>query len=347
VVFQTCRSRNLRRLGAGFRRATTTTRSIDRALVVKIVGNGPMLPRYPWHMECLIRSDVAERALTEDWGQMQPSHAEPNNGSTPPPQRARWSFPNADPHAGVPAAQQRETWHGGSERTLRTQLAVVKGFSQLLDRALQQRQDLDRVTGLSEQLGAHVAELEQLLLRYLAACRLRWDGVDLTWHAVDLAALTQQVASGFRDEPPEALAFATPALHLEPAQPVQGIWDARWLQEALGALISNALRYSPPDGSVVVTLQRDGDAHVRVAISDDGSGIMPDEHEQIFLPFVRGSAARNVPGGWGLGLFIAGRVAELHGGTIEVESAPGAGSVFTLRLPLFPPAASPRAPGPH
>ena len=112
------------------------------------------------------------------------------------------------------------------------------------------------------------------------------------------------------------------------------------------ALISNALRYSPPDGTVQITVQRD-DAHAHVAISDNGFGIAPDEHERIFLLFVRGSAARDVDGGWGLGLFIAGRVAEVHGGVIEVESAPLAGSVFTLRLPVFPPAASaPDAPQP-
>jgi signal transduction histidine kinase len=148
-------------------------------------------------------------------------------------------------------------------------------------------------------------------------------------------ALTRQVTHGFDDGP-----GATPALQLVPAEPVQGVWDARWLQEALRALISNALRYSPPDGAVRIALRRE-DAHVRVAVSDSGPGVAPNERERIFLPFVRGSAARAVPGGCGLGLFIAGRVAEIHGGTIEVESALGAGSVFTLCLPLFPPSDPP------
>jgi signal transduction histidine kinase len=248
------------------------------------------------------------------------------------PRRARWTYPSADV-----AAQRHAAWHSGSETTLRTQLAVVKGFGQLLDRSLQHADAPQRATALSGQLVAHVAELEQLLLSYLAASRLQWDGADLDRHPVNLSALTRQVARGFDDGP-----GAAPALNLEPFDPVQGVWDARWLQEALRALISNALRYSPPDGSVRIVLHRE-DARVRVAISDSGPGVAPDEHEQIFLPFVRGSAARAVPGGWGLGLFIAGRVAEIHGGTVEVESGPGAGSVFTLCLPLVLPSAPPEA----
>ncbi len=119
---------------------------------------------------------------------------------------------------------------------------------------------------------------------------------------------------------------------------VVGYWDAGRLEQILGNLISNAIKYSPSGGRVDILVERD-DGNARVSVRDQGIGIPREALPHIFEPFYR---APNAPGaettprigGLGLGLYIAQRLAQLHGGRIEVESEEGQGSTFTLVLPL-------------
>jgi signal transduction histidine kinase len=71
-----------------------------------------------------------------------------------------------------------------------------------------------------------------------------------------------------------------------------------------------------------------------IAVADQGLGISPEDQAQLFQPFARGEVVRQSIGGTGLGLYIAAEIIERHGGTINVESEPGSGSVFTIRIPL-------------
>jgi signal transduction histidine kinase len=104
--------------------------------------------------------------------------------------------------------------------------------------------------------------------------------------------------------------------------------DAPQLKRAILNLALNALAATPQGGGVTIeTREREGS--VRIAVRDTGSGIAPDLQPHLFEPFVVGR-----PGGVGLGLPIASRIVEQHGGRIEVESELGRGSVFTVVLPL-------------
>ncbi|MBK8026861.1 MAG: sensor histidine kinase [Chloroflexi bacterium] len=105
------------------------------------------------------------------------------------------------------------------------------------------------------------------------------------------------------------------------------------LLEALKALIDNARRFGPPDGVVAVKVCTAGE-FVCIAVHDQGPGIAPDQMDRIFETFWRGDAAHTTPG-MGLGLSIARRIVEMHRGTIGVESAPGAGSIFRINLPIY------------
>ncbi len=110
--------------------------------------------------------------------------------------------------------------------------------------------------------------------------------------------------------------------------------DPDRLRQALLNLIDNALRHSPAGGTVAVGLARDG-GEARIAVRDEGPGIAAEHLPRIFDRFYRADAARDrASGGAGLGLAIAREIAEAHGGRIEVSTAPGAGSTFTLVLPL-------------
>jgi two-component system sensor histidine kinase BaeS len=109
--------------------------------------------------------------------------------------------------------------------------------------------------------------------------------------------------------------------------------DPDRLGQALGNLLSNAVRYTPAGGTVSVSADSNGDA-VRISVSDSGVGIAPEEQAHVFEPFYRVQEGRRFPQGMGLGLTIARDIVRAHGGRLEMESTPGQGSRFTIRLPL-------------
>jgi two-component system, OmpR family, phosphate regulon sensor histidine kinase PhoR len=106
--------------------------------------------------------------------------------------------------------------------------------------------------------------------------------------------------------------------------------DAERLRQLVDNLISNAIKYSDSGGEVRVEARAD-DGHVVVCVRDSGPGIRAEHHAQIFEKF--GRAGSTTKPGTGLGLFLARSFAEAHGGSLRVESAPGDGTVFELRLP--------------
>lgn len=121
-----------------------------------------------------------------------------------------------------------------------------------------------------------------------------------------------------------------------PNGPIKIQADPDALRRALLILIDNAVKYTPAGGSVKVGLETQG-PFVVAAVTDSGIGIAPDDVPHIFDRFWRADKARSREhGGAGLGLPIAKWIAETHGGSIEVESDPGRGSVFRLRVPFDP-----------
>jgi signal transduction histidine kinase len=113
---------------------------------------------------------------------------------------------------------------------------------------------------------------------------------------------------------------------------VPGDYDG--LRRVLLNLADNGIKYTPAGGRVTVSLRSEGPlASLRVA--DSGIGLSPDERKNVFERFYRSAEARSRgEGGSGLGLCIARSIVEAHGGKIQLESAPGQGSTFTVLLPL-------------
>ena len=122
-----------------------------------------------------------------------------------------------------------------------------------------------------------------------------------------------------------------------PAEALVVVADRAQLVTAVSNLVDNAVAHSIPGGDgaeVVVRATRSGD-DVVIEVEDHGVGIPPDEHDRIFERFYRVDRGRaRERGGTGLGLAIVRHVALSHGGTVEVESAPGAGATFSLRIPV-------------
>ncbi|AEY87392.1 putative two-component system sensor kinase [Streptomyces hygroscopicus subsp. jinggangensis 5008] len=109
------------------------------------------------------------------------------------------------------------------------------------------------------------------------------------------------------------------------------------MRQVLGNLVSNALRHTPAGGTVTLAARREGDEAV-FTVADTGSGITPEDLPHVFERFWRAEKSRSRrTGGSGLGLPIVRHLVAAHGGTADVASEPGVGTVFTLRLPAAPP----------
>jgi signal transduction histidine kinase len=121
------------------------------------------------------------------------------------------------------------------------------------------------------------------------------------------------------------------------AEPVWVNGDVMRLQQIISNLLSNAIKYTPPGGSIHVSVTPDGnDAVLRV--QDTGIGVSPDLLPRIFELFVQGDPGSDrVRSGLGIGLAVVRRIVESHGGSVEASSdGPGRGSTFTVRLPSVP-----------
>jgi K+-sensing histidine kinase KdpD len=157
---------------------------------------------------------------------------------------------------------------------------------------------------------------------------LRWSSArtPLRFRTADVVEVAHEaVASCSLDDAPERVRVEGPARL--PAR-----IDPRQLRVAISNLVRNALRYSPRGSPVTVVVgRRKGMATIRVR--DRGPGIGASERRRIFDPLTRGPAASDVRGGSGLGLFIARRVVEAHGGRIEAQSG-REGATFSIRVPL-------------
>ncbi|WP_374384616.1 sensor histidine kinase [Dongia sp.] len=203
---------------------------------------------------------------------------------------------------------------------LRTPLAILSAHLDTLPRnpgtdAL--KSDVERMTRLVNQL-LLVAQLESLTIDPK-------DTADLAEIAIDLAALFAPLAVRRRRSVGVSGA-EHPVL-------VRGNKDA--IHQALRNLVENALRFTPPETEVEISVDHEGG----VTVSDHGPGVPPEEREMLFRRFWQGarrrprdSQGREGSGGAGLGLAIAQRLAETHGGSLRISDNPGGGARFTLML---------------
>lgn len=218
---------------------------------------------------------------------------------------------------------------GGIAHDLRGPLAVIKSSAGLLARedAFGGRTDVRRTVQV---LDRQTQRLERMVGDFLDAARIQAGKLELRRDRLDLRDLVRDTVEAFR--PLSTIHDLQITIEDDPvvvdADPVR-------IEQVLSNLLSNAIKYSPRGGVVAVSLAEDrrtGEAVL--AIEDEGIGIAPDDVPRIFEPFRRSGASRETIPGVGLGLSVARRIVEGHGGTIEVESERSRGSTFVVRLPL-------------
>jgi signal transduction histidine kinase len=120
---------------------------------------------------------------------------------------------------------------------------------------------------------------------------------------------------------------------------VDVICDRYAIQRVLVNLLGNAIKFTPTRGKVTVCVE-DGAPNVIIKVIDTGSGINPGDQHQLFQRFWQGEPGKRYAAGTGLGLYFCRHVVRAHGGTINCESTPGAGSTFTISLPKVSPGIS-------
>ena len=223
--------------------------------------------------------------------------------------------------------RMRDAFVATVSHELRTPLTSISGFLEMLldeEHALGEsgRQYLDVIRRSTDRLHALVEDL--LLIAQIEAHR-----IELELSLVDLGALARTTAESAR--PTAADKGVEIDVHIDSPPPVNG--DVVRLGQVLDNLVSNALKFTPEGGRVVITAEADGDS-ARVTIADDGIGIPADEQPQIFSRFFRASTAtqRAIPG-TGLGLAISRALVEQHGGTIVLSSREGVGTEISVSLP--------------
>jgi two-component system sensor histidine kinase ResE len=220
---------------------------------------------------------------------------------------------------------------------LKTPIAALKGFLELLEGdGVSERHRREFLVAMSQE----TARLERLVEEQLQLARLDAGALPLQREPVDLGDLAREVV-----EPRVALAAregVTLSAHAHAGEPVEVDADPARVEQILLILLDNALRHTPAGGRVEVAVGRE-DGQATVAVRDTGEGIPPESQAFVFDRFYRGDASREGRSA-GLGLAIARGLAAAHQGSIDLESAVGEGSTFTLRLPARPP--GPPAPGP-
>jgi signal transduction histidine kinase len=186
-------------------------------------------------------------------------------------------------------------------------------------------------------MSTHVRALGALIDDLFELTRLQSGDLAWTMEQVRVDVLLREAVEAMR---PAADAGSV-AVHAElPEVLTAPRGNPEQLQRVLFNLIQNAIRHTPPDGSV--TVRAEGvDGAVEVEVADTGGGIVAEARDRVFEPFYRADVARHEPGA-GLGLAIARAIVEAHGGAIWLEDAP-VGTRVRFRLPAERPAGRPAA----
>lgn len=224
------------------------------------------------------------------------------------------------------ASEAKDAFLAAASHELRTPLAAAKGHAHLA--LLKLGGETEAGPGKSLKIiNRQIDRMAKLVEDLLDISRLQAGRLSLELERFDLSQLVHET----RDR--MAVLSQTHDLRVEAPEHVEGTWDRGRLDQVLTNLLSNAIRYAPEGGQVLVRLTREGDEGVHLAVRDHGVGIPREKQALIFERFGRAHGSKY--GGLGLGLTISQGIVEQHGGRIWVESAgvAGEGSTFHVWLP--------------
>jgi two-component system phosphate regulon sensor histidine kinase PhoR len=210
----------------------------------------------------------------------------------------------------------------------RTPLTLISGFIEML-RMYENLDPEDRKRSL-EILEIETERLKKLISELLLLSKMENRIFTGEQGSVDVGKVLSQVVTVLR--PLAERKAQTLEASIDLGSPIIG-GDETWLFHAIHNLVENAIKYTQEGGAIRVEAH-DGDGAIRIAVSDNGIGIEPEDIDRIFERFYRVDHSRgSQTGGSGLGLAIAKDIVSIFDGDIQVESKKGSGSTFTLRIP--------------
>jgi PAS domain S-box-containing protein len=206
----------------------------------------------------------------------------------------------------------------------------VQSLQRALERATAGALSPEQVNARLQSVQKQIRRLGNLIHELLDVSRITAGKLRLEPEEVDLAVLARDMALRFSDD----LLRAGGELRLDAPDSVVGTWDRLRLEQILQNLLSNAIKYGrglPIDVQLRADAQR-----AQIRVRDQGIGISAEDQARLFQRFERLASERHYSG-FGLGLWIVRQIVDAMGGSIQVQSEPGQGSVFTVELPLRPP----------
>lgn len=237
------------------------------------------------------------------------------------PRRSRITTP-----ADVPDPEDVEEFLSLIAHELRTPMAVTASAADTLLMLLG-RDEVDpaEVERMADVIQRHSRLSARLVARLSLAHDIGQGSVELVTEELDLALLIEEIVS-------DVAAFVLPerTVTVTADGPVVAEVDRASISEIVFNLLANAHKYSQPDASIEVQVDRD-DKLARVVVRDQGSGVSPGDTEAIFQQYVQPGPRR---GGVGLGLYVSRGLARAHGGELSVRPATDEGSEFVLELPV-------------
>lgn len=235
-------------------------------------------------------------------------------------------------HEAETANRARKAFLGTISHEFRTPLTAVQGFADLLTSdaagALndKQRHNVERIRGASDHLLTLIGEILTFAQQQSGRSELRVREVDLAAVVREAAMIVKPLAAA------KGLRFPLRV----PDGPIPFHTDAGKVRLIILNLAANAVKFTE-EGEVRLELDLDvEDGALLLRVGDTGLGIEPDHAERVFDPFWQVDQSDGRAGGTGLGLAVARQLAGLLGGQLTMESEPGAGSLFTVRLPILP-----------
>ena len=228
--------------------------------------------------------------------------------------------------------REKDALLGMVAHDLRTPLSGLLGFAEIAQADLEM-QDLERLREDLEVIRSTAVETNDLLSDLLDVSRIESGKMHIDRDDVDVAELVESWRRRYEMwAENKELAFR---VWVEPGLPQVSL-DPRRIQQVLNNLVSNAVKFSTSWGTITLGARRRGD-QLEVSVTDTGQGIEANELDKVFGRYEQSSTqATRGEKGSGLGLSIAKKLVELHGGTIWVDSKRGVGSKFSFALPIGP-----------
>ncbi|MGH7970111.1 MAG: sensor histidine kinase [Limisphaerales bacterium] len=224
----------------------------------------------------------------------------------------------------------RQEFVANVSHELRTPLSLIKGYVEtLLDGA---REQPDLALKFLRTIDRNAERLKLLIEDLLTISELESGRVKLHLQSVAVSDVVDKVLADFK-----ARAAARKVKLVDATQDLRVRADPDRLEQVLGNLVDNAIKYGRNEGTVTVRAQPVESGQVELAVEDDGQGIPPEALERVFERFYRVDKARSrEQGGTGLGLSIVKHIVQTHGGKAWARSKPGEGATFLFTLPRDP-----------